>query len=97
MVHCLYPGLELMNTVQLNYAGRPFYQLGIAGFKASLCLSYLRLISGTSMNIYRILIWAVIVLCTAGHSAGALVLIFNCSPVRDETSYPDLHTDEAQC
>jgi hypothetical protein len=72
--------------MQLNYAGRPFYQLGIAGFKASLCLSYLRLISGTSMNMYRILIWGVIVLCTVGHIAGALVLIFNCSPVRDLTS-----------
>ncbi|GLI77980.1 hypothetical protein PoHVEF18_006277 [Penicillium ochrochloron] len=51
----------VMVVSMLNYAGRPFYQLGIAGFKASLCLSYLRLISGTSMHMYRILIWAVIV------------------------------------
>ncbi|CEJ61728.1 Putative Integral membrane protein [Penicillium brasilianum] len=78
----LRPKLDLPTYTKLNYAGRPFYQLGIAGFKASLCLSYLRLISGTSMNTYRILIWTVIGLCTIGHIAGALVLIFDCSPVK---------------
>ncbi|KAJ6078796.1 hypothetical protein N7467_008549 [Penicillium canescens] len=67
---------------KLNYAGRPFYQVGIAGFKASLGLSYLRLISGTSKITYRIVIWIVIAVCTLGHIAGALVLIFNCTPVR---------------
>ncbi|KAJ5782866.1 hypothetical protein N7457_004640 [Penicillium paradoxum] len=67
---------------QLNYAGRPFYQIGIAGFKASLCLSYLRLISGTSKSVYRTIIWVVIVVSTLGHIAGALVLIFNCTPVQ---------------
>jgi hypothetical protein len=42
--------------MQLNYAGRPIYNFGIAGFKASLCLSYLRLLVGTSKKVYRLLI-----------------------------------------
>lgn len=66
---------------QLNYAGRPFYQLGIAGFKASLCLSYLRLLSGTSKSFYRIVIWVVITISTVGHVVGTLVLLLDCSPV----------------
>ncbi|KAF7713421.1 Uncharacterized protein PECH_001570 [Penicillium ucsense] len=78
----LRPALDKAVYTKINYAGRPFYQLGIAGFKASLCLSYLRLISGTSMKLYRILIWTVIALSTLGHMAGALVLILNCTPVR---------------
>ncbi|KAJ5489541.1 hypothetical protein N7539_004431, partial [Penicillium diatomitis] len=78
----LRPALDKAVYTKINYAGRPFYQLGIAGFKASLCLSYLRLISGTSMKLYRILIWTVITLSTLGHLAGALVLILNCTPVR---------------
>ncbi|GJP98480.1 integral membrane protein [Aspergillus niger] len=77
----LRPKADLPDYTKLNYAGRPFYQLGIAGFKASLCLNYLRLISGTSKNFYRILIWAVIAVSTLGHLAGTLVLIFDCQPV----------------
>ncbi|PYI11029.1 integral membrane protein [Aspergillus sclerotiicarbonarius CBS 121057] len=77
----LRPKLDLPNYTMLNYAGRPFYQFGIAGFKASLCLNYLRLISGTSKNYYRILIWVVIVISTLGHLAGTFVLIFDCQPV----------------
>ena len=73
---------------QLNYAGRPFYQLGIAGFKASLCLNYLRLISGTSKTYYRILIYVVIAISTLGHLAGTLVLIFDCQPVRPPCAPP---------
>ncbi|KAJ5101722.1 hypothetical protein NUU61_003944 [Penicillium alfredii] len=76
----LYP-MQTNSSTQLNYAGRPFYQIGIAGFKASLCLSYLRLLDGTSKAIYRIIIWIVIAISTLGHIAGALVLIFNCQPV----------------
>ncbi|KJK67854.1 hypothetical protein P875_00108898 [Aspergillus parasiticus SU-1] len=67
---------------KLNYAGRPFYQIGIAGFKASLCLSYLRLLTKTSLSIYRVLIWTVLIISTLGHIAGALALIFNCRPVQ---------------
>ncbi|RAL00803.1 uncharacterized protein BO80DRAFT_464905 [Aspergillus ibericus CBS 121593] len=78
----LRPVPDLPNYTKLNYVGRPFYQVGIAGFKGSLCLNYLRLISGTSKNYYRILIWVVIVISTLGHLAGALVLIFDCHPVQ---------------
>jgi hypothetical protein len=73
--------LNRTHAKQLNYAGRPFYQLGIAGFKASLCLSYLRLLSGTSKSLYRIVIWVVIVISTIGHIVGTLVLLLDCSPV----------------
>ncbi|RAH51296.1 uncharacterized protein BO95DRAFT_350980 [Aspergillus brunneoviolaceus CBS 621.78] len=78
----LRPKEDLPEYTKLNYAGRPFYQVGIAGFKASLCLNYLRLISGTSKTLYRMLIWVTITLSTAGHLVGALVLIFNCHPVK---------------
>ncbi|RAH68878.1 uncharacterized protein BO66DRAFT_392916 [Aspergillus aculeatinus CBS 121060] len=78
----LRPKEDLSEYTKLNYAGRPFYQVGIAGFKASLCLNYLRLISGTSKTLYRMLIWVTITLSTAGHLVGALVLIFNCHPVK---------------
>ncbi|KGO42423.1 hypothetical protein PEX1_067790 [Penicillium expansum] len=84
-VHNASPEVEAASQYPLilgiNYAGRPFYQLGIAGFKASLCLSYLRLISGTSKRHYRIVIWIVIAASTLGHLAGALSLLFNCTPV----------------
>ncbi|KAJ5479299.1 hypothetical protein N7530_004808 [Penicillium desertorum] len=53
----LRPPPNYSTYIKINYAGRPFYQIGIAGFKASLCLSYLRLISGTSKRLYRIVIW----------------------------------------
>lgn len=55
--------------------------MGIAGFKAALCLSYLRLLSGTSKKLYRAVIWAVLIISTLGHFAATLILIFNCKPV----------------
>ncbi|KAH3401831.1 hypothetical protein ACP6JB_001910 [Aspergillus fumigatus] len=67
--------------LQLNYAGRPFYQLGIAGFKAALCINYLHLLAKTSKRFYRMLVWGVILLTTLGHVAGTLVLILNCKPI----------------
>ncbi|RHZ56290.1 uncharacterized protein CDV56_107890 [Aspergillus thermomutatus] len=75
------PKANLLTYTKINYAGRPIYQLGIAGFKAALCISYLHLLSKTSKRFYRRLIWVVIVLTTLGHVAGALVLILNCNPV----------------
>lgn len=71
----------MLMILQLNYVGRPFYQIGIAAFKASLCLSYIRLLAGTSKTLYRTIIWGVIAISTLGHIAGALVLIFFCDPV----------------
>ncbi|KAF7596976.1 hypothetical protein BBP40_011342 [Aspergillus hancockii] len=78
----LRPKENLPMYTKINFAGRPFYQMGIAGFKAALCLSYLRLLSGTTRKSYRILIWAVLIISTLGHVAGTLVLILNCKPVR---------------
>ncbi|KAJ5809087.1 uncharacterized protein N7503_001305 [Penicillium pulvis] len=80
----LRPKEDLPTYTKLNYAGRPFYQLGIAGLKASLCLSYLRLLQVvTSKKIYRALIWIVIVIATwgRGHLVGALILVFDSTPV----------------
>jgi hypothetical protein len=73
-------------SMQLNYAGRPFYQLGIAGFKAALCINYLHLLAKTSKRFYRMLVWVVILLSTLGHVAGTLVLLLNCKPVGDYCS-----------
>ncbi|KAJ6035773.1 hypothetical protein N7540_000052 [Penicillium herquei] len=86
----LRPEADLSTYTKLNYAGRPFYQLGIATFKASLCLSYLRLLSRTSKTSYRKVIWGVILLSTLGHVAGTLALIFNCTPV-ERAWNPSVH------
>ncbi|PLB52388.1 integral membrane protein [Aspergillus steynii IBT 23096] len=78
----LRPKANLGSYMKLNFAGRPFYQMGIAGFKAALCLSYLRLLSGTSKKLYRVVIWSVMIISTLGHFAATLILIFNCKPVQ---------------
>ncbi|GIK06140.1 hypothetical protein Aspvir_001783 [Aspergillus viridinutans] len=77
----LRPKVDLKTYTKLNYAGRPFYQLGIAGFKAALCINYLHLLSKTSKRFYRLLIWVAIIVSTLGHVAGTLVLLLNCKPV----------------
>ncbi|XP_077661056.1 uncharacterized protein AFUA_6G00640 [Aspergillus fumigatus Af293] len=77
----LRPKPDLPTYTKLNYAGRPFYQLGIAGFKAALCINYLHLLAKTSKRFYRMLVWGVILLTTLGHVAGTLVLILNCKPI----------------
>ena len=66
---------------QVNFAARPSYQLGIAGFKLILCISYRRLLWGTYKEAYRMLVWTVAAIFTLGHISGALVLVFNCTPV----------------
>ncbi|KAL1966147.1 hypothetical protein VTN77DRAFT_4699 [Rasamsonia byssochlamydoides] len=78
----LRPTASLDTYTKVNFAGRPFYQLGIAGFKAALCISCLRLLSGTTKAWYRGVIWAVGIISTVGHVAGTLVLLLSCSPVR---------------
>jgi len=70
-----------VSLCQVNFAGRPFYQMGIAGFKLALCISYLRLLLGTQSSAYRILVLTIAVVCTLGDIAGASVLILNCTPV----------------
>lgn len=77
----------LMVFTQVNFAGRPFYQIGILGFKVALCWAYLRILKTSQKPGYRALVWTVMVACIIGHVAGALILIFQCSPVR-KSWYP---------
>lgn len=65
---------------QINFSGRPFYQIGVLGFKVALCVAYLRIL-GHGKRGYRIIVWATLITCTMGHVACTLVLIFQCSPV----------------
>ncbi|KAH8688837.1 integral membrane protein [Talaromyces proteolyticus] len=75
------PKPNLITYTKVNFAGRPFYQFGIGLFKLALCISYLRLLSGTTKKNYRILILTVAVISTLGHLAWTLILILNCNPV----------------
>ncbi|KAB8295261.1 hypothetical protein EYC80_007172 [Monilinia laxa] len=77
----LRPPEDLNSYSLLNYVGRPFYMVGILGFKVSLCFSYLRILSMGQPN-YRLLVWIVMALCTLGHLIGTLVLMFSCDPIQ---------------
>ncbi|TGO47264.1 hypothetical protein BCON_0286g00070 [Botryotinia convoluta] len=77
----LRPIVNLNTYSKINYAGRPFYMMGILGFKVSLCFSYLRILS-KGQPTYRLIIWIVMVLCILGHTVGTLVLMFNCNPIQ---------------
>jgi hypothetical protein len=76
--------------IQIHYAGRPFYQIGVLGFKAALCVAYLRILS-RGQHLYRIIVWAVMITCIAGHVACTLVLIFQCRPVSISPRWSILH------
>ena len=65
--------------------GRPFYMAGITGFKAALCLSYLRILQ-QSNKAYRRIVWAIGISCVLTHVGGTLVLLFQCKPVRKATA-----------
>ncbi|KAF4551200.1 Hypothetical protein D9617_14g076570 [Elsinoe fawcettii] len=66
----------------LNFACRPIYNACITGFKVGLCLAYLRLITQTSMNKYRLLIWGALWFSVLAHIAIILALFFYCDPVQ---------------
>lgn len=66
---------------QVNFAGRPIYQIGISFFKIALLISYLRLLQGTDHKIYRMTVWATIVVVFLAHLGCALSLVFACTPV----------------
>ena len=76
--------------IQIHYAGRPFYQIGVLGFKAALCVAYIRILS-RGQRLYRIIVWAVMITCIAGHVACTLVLIFQCRPVSISPRWSSLH------
>ncbi|KAL1296905.1 hypothetical protein AAFC00_004517 [Neodothiora populina] len=65
----------------LSYAGKPFYQFGIAGFKLALCVSYLRLTEGADKRTYRRVIWTVGIASTLFHFAFMLIVLFWCIPL----------------
>ncbi|KAI9753036.1 MAG: hypothetical protein M1815_000135 [Lichina confinis] len=67
---------------EINFAGRPFYMVGITGFKVALCLAYLRIVPPNKKRTFRPLIWLVLVACVLCHLAGILILVFQCLPVR---------------
>ncbi|KAM0355103.1 hypothetical protein ACHAPU_000962 [Fusarium lateritium] len=75
------PEENLVPYTRINYAGRPFYQLGISFFKIALLISYLRLLRGTDHKTYRTAIWVTIALVFASHLGCALALVFACKPV----------------
>jgi len=76
--------------IQIHYAGRPFYQIGVLGFKAALCVAYMRILS-RGQRLYRIIVWVVMISCIAGHVACTLVLIFQCRPVSISPRWSSLH------
>lgn len=74
-------------TGQVNFAGRPFYMLGITGFKVSLCLAYIRLVA--KQRTYRRLTWWIMITCVLTHFGGILVLLFQCKPVGPLTRHAE--------
>ncbi|KAI4242737.1 MAG: hypothetical protein LQ352_007180 [Teloschistes flavicans] len=76
------PKPNLNDYSVINFAGRPFYMIGILGFKVALCWAYLRILKASPNPHYKILIFIVMVGAILGHVAGTLVLIFQCSPIR---------------
>ncbi|KAM0283163.1 hypothetical protein ACHAQH_002645 [Verticillium albo-atrum] len=77
----LRPKANLVTYTRVNYAGRPFYQLGISFFKIALLISYLRLLQGTDHKTYRKVVWVVIAFVFCGHLGCTLALVFACDPV----------------
>ncbi|KAF4625375.1 hypothetical protein G7Y89_g12788 [Cudoniella acicularis] len=64
-----------------NFAGRPFYMLGLMGFKVALCLGYLRILS-RGKKTYRQVIWGVMIACVVSHVVGTLFLVLVCLPLK---------------
>ncbi|KAM0300742.1 hypothetical protein ACHAPM_006034 [Fusarium culmorum] len=75
------PKENIVPYTRINFAGRPFYQIGISFFKIALLISYLRLLRGTDHKTYRNAIWVTIVLVFMSHLGCTLALVFSCSPV----------------
>lgn len=78
----LRPKDDLVSYTRVNFAGRPFYQLGISFFKLALLFSYRRLLNGISNRTYRWVVEGTAVLIFLGHLGCTFSLIFACSPVR---------------
>ncbi|KAH0613717.1 uncharacterized protein H6S33_005603 [Morchella sextelata] len=74
------PKVNANKYSEVNFAGRPFYMLGITGFKVSLCLAYIRLVN--KQKTYRQITWWILWGCVLSHIGGILVLMFQCKPVQ---------------
>ncbi|EFQ25973.1 ATP synthase F0 [Colletotrichum graminicola M1.001] len=77
----LRPKEDLIKYTRVNFAGRPFYQLGISFFKIALLISYLRLLQRTDQKGYRRAVWLTIAIVFLSHLACTFSLIFACTPV----------------
>ncbi|KAF2157325.1 hypothetical protein K461DRAFT_15086 [Myriangium duriaei CBS 260.36] len=67
--------------VQYNYAGRPFYLIGIACFKISLCIGYLRFTARTTDFRFRRLTMAVIAFVIITSITFMGINLFSCIPL----------------
>ncbi|KAI4136776.1 MAG: hypothetical protein L6R39_007616, partial [Caloplaca ligustica] len=66
----------------INFAGRPFYMMGILGFKVALCWVYLRILKASPNPHYKVLILTVMAGAILSHVAGTFILLFQCKPVQ---------------
>jgi hypothetical protein len=72
------------NYEQIQYAGGPFYTLALLGFKLALLFSYLR-IAGF-VQVYRKILFGLVILCICNQITFTLLICLTCVPVR---LYPD--------
>ncbi|THZ18241.1 hypothetical protein D6C91_05591 [Aureobasidium pullulans] len=70
----------IISTTLLSYVGKPFYQFGIAGFKLSLCLTFLRLTKNTGLASFRSFTTGIAISSTICHFAFTLIVLFFCIP-----------------
>ncbi|CAK1359476.1 hypothetical protein CB0940_05675 [Cercospora beticola] len=75
------PPQNWRNYMLSNYASRPFYIFGLAGFKLALCISYLRMTKGSTDHKYRRFIIAVAVFSTFAHLVFVMLYLCQCVPI----------------
>lgn len=75
------PHVDIIKYTMYNYASRPIHQSGIAAFKIALCISYIRMIEGTTRMAYRRVIYGAAILSGMASIAYSLINLFSCSPV----------------
>ncbi|KAI4113472.1 MAG: hypothetical protein LQ345_005558 [Seirophora villosa] len=83
----LRPKANLDQYSVINFTGRPFYMIGILGFKVALCWAYLRILKASPNPHYRTLILVVMAGAIVSHVAGTFILLFQCKPVQ-KSWYP---------
>ncbi|KAM3555183.1 hypothetical protein MY1884_005717 [Beauveria asiatica] len=84
----LRPPQNVVTYLEVNYAGRPIYQIGISFFKIALLIGYLRLLQGTSNKAYRGAIWCTIAFVSVSHVGSAMALLFACQPIEKSPGRP---------